>query len=188
MTTNDRAIITERLNLLPYYAGNVTDDHVKWLNDPEVVKYSEQRHKHHTIESVHIYVNDLWLNSGSFIWGIYVSADGMLIGTITAHCDKNNGVANIGIMIGDKSQWGNGYGAEAWSAVCNWCFNHLKMRKIEAGCHFENRRMRRLAKLYGMELEGVIHDHFIVDGRPQHLFLYGKLNPAGMPTDASSVA
>src|SRR5689334_22741876 len=175
---NDRVITTERLILRPYYAGNVTDDHVRWLNDPDVVKYSEQRHKKHTIESVHKYVNDLWMGSGSFIWSIsgpraYVGRLETflpMIGTITAHCDIPNSVANIGIMVGEKTAWGNGYGAEAWQAVCNWCFEHLKMRKVEAGCHYENRPMRRVAKLCGMELEAVIHDHFIVDGKPQHLF------------------
>lgn len=185
---NDRIITTERLILHPYYAGMVTDDHVCWLNDPEVVKYSEQRHRKHTLESVQQYVNNLWTESGSFIWSITalsISNDSpkacnaikpTLIGTITAHIDKPNGIANIGILIGEKSMWGNGFGAEAWAGVCNWLFSR-NIRKIEAGCHYENKPMRRLAKLCGMELEAVVHDHFVVDGKPQHLFLYGKIRP-----------
>lgn len=179
-------INTKRLTLQPYYASMVSDAHVRWLNDPEVVKYSEQRHRQHTLESIHKYVNDIACDPDSYIWGIFLNAatDNSdphlpIIGTITAHCDRNNGIANMGIMIGDKTQWGKGYGQEAWLMVCNWLFDH-GIRKIEAGCHFENRPMRRLAKLCGMELEGVVHDHFLVDGKPHHLFLYGKMKPTSV--------
>lgn len=179
------ALSTSRLLLRPYYAGMVTEDHVRWLNDPEVVRYSEQRHKRHTIESVHAYVNDVNTTGSSHIWAIDVvepaafnlEEDHIFIGTITTHIDKPNGVANIGILIGEKGFWGKGYGQEAWLTVCNWLFEQ-GIRKIEMGCHYENRAMRNLAMTCGMHLEGVRHDHFVVDGKPQHLLLYAKMKPA----------
>lgn len=192
-------LTTSRLVLKPYYAGMVTDDHVKWLNDPDVVRYSEQRHKRHTLESVHQYVNDIATTVGSHLWGIYLMAVAdndpescnaikpTLIGTISAHTDAPNGVANIGIMIGEKSQWGKSYGKEAWSAVCNWLFER-GIRKIEMGCHFENRAMRKLAISCGMHMEAVRHDHFVVDGKPQHLLLYAKMKPESVQVSLESVA
>lgn len=92
----------------------VTDQHVAWLNDPEVVRYSEQRHKRHTLETQHSYVNGVWSNPGSWIWLICKPTPLDAIGTITAHCDENNKVANMGILIGEKTAWGQGYGSEAW--------------------------------------------------------------------------
>lgn len=187
---------TPRLRLLPYYAGSVTDDHVRWLNDPEVVRYSEQRHKRHTLESVHGYVNDVASSPHSHIWGIsipaYVGREETFpywIGTITAHIDRPNGIANVGILVGEKSEWGKGYGLEAWLAVCNWLFDQ-GIRKIEMGCHYKNRAMRKLAEKSGMTLEAVRHDHFIVDGEPQHLMLYAKMRPstAKVTVDESSTA
>lgn len=177
------AITTKRLLLRPYYAGMVTDDHVKWLNDPEVVRYSEQRHRTHTIESVHQYVNDIACDPNSYLWsiGLEVGDAGIwIIGTFSAHLDRPNGVANLGIMVGEKYQWGKGYGAEAWNAVSNWLFEKHAIRKIEMGCHYENRAMRKLAERCGMHLEGVRHDHFVVDGKPQHLLLYAKMRPSAV--------
>lgn len=179
---------TNRLLLRPYYAGMVTDDHVRWLNDPEVVRYSEQRHKRHTIESIHAYVNGVNTTHGSYIWAITPTAFerealpvGQIalppIGTITAHIDQPNGVANVGILIGEKDYWGKGYGQESWITLCNWLFA-TGIRKIEMGCHYENKAMRNLALTCGMYLEGVRHDHFVVDGKPQHLLLYAKMRPA----------
>lgn len=170
-------IETTHLLLRPYYAGMVTDDHVRWLNDPEVVKYSEQRHKTHTLESIHQYVNDIACTSGSYLWSISLSF-GPTIGTISAHTDIPNGVANLGILIGEKAAWGRGYGGEAWNGVSNWLFEKRDIRKIEMGCHYENRAMRKLAERCGMHMEGVRHDHFVVDGKPQHLLLYAKMKPS----------
>ena len=169
---------TSHIVLKPYYAGNVTDDHVRWLNDPEIVRFSEQRHKVHTLESIHKYVNDLHVTPGSHIWGIYLPGS-PAFGTITAHVDEANGVANMGILIGERMFWGKGYGQEAWLMVCNWLFE-TGVRKIEAGCHYENRAMKKLAAKCGMTHEAVIHDHFVVDGKPQHLFLYAKMKPSSV--------
>ena len=163
---------TDRCELRPYYAGSVTDQHVKWLNDPEVVQFSEQRHRTHTLISVIDYVNDMASSKDAILWGIYAPK---LIGTISAHIDSPNRIANLGIMIGDKKFWRKGYGREAWQRVCEYLFTERDIRKIEAGCHYENRAMRTLALKTGMELEAVIHDHFIVSGAPQHLLLYGKI-------------
>lgn len=165
-------ISTPRLTLTPYYAGMVTGRHVAWLNDPEVVKYSEQRHRVHTIESCHKYVNDLWTSSGSKIWAII--SDDTVIGTITAHTDHHNMVCDMGILIGDKKFWHGGFGTEAWLAVQNWIVDKDNVRKVEAGCHAQNKPMRKLAERCGLRLEGVRHNHFLVDGEPQHLLLYAK--------------
>ena len=168
---------TTRIILKPYFAGDVTPAHAAWLNDPEVVRYSEQRHRTHTVESIHKYVNDIHITPGSHIWGIYVLLKvNYLIGTITAHIDIPNQTANMGIMIGEKKRQRKGYAQEAWLMVCNWLFE-TGIRKIEAGCHYENRPMRSLAMKCGMTHEAVVHDHFLVDGEPQHLFLYAKMKP-----------
>lgn len=181
-------IETRRLHLEPYFAADVMLAHVAWLNDPEVVRYSEQRHKHHTLESVREYVNDMATNPDSHLWGItavIISDDDMeacntikptLIGTISAHVDPNNMVADVGILIGERFFWGYGMGLEAWNGVCNHLFAN-GIRRVECGCHYENRAMRRVAEKSGMALEGVRHDHFVVDGHPQHLLMYGKTKP-----------
>jgi ribosomal-protein-alanine N-acetyltransferase len=167
---------SRRLKLEPRYAGHVTSAHVAWLNDPDVVKYSEQRHKKHTLKTEQEFVNEMASSPHDHIWSITKQVDAGIIGVITAHIDPNNPVANVGIMIGDKTAWRQNFGLEAWNAVTNWLFEN-GIHKVEAGCHYENKGMRRLAIKAGMTLEGVRHNHFMVDGEPQHLLLYGKTKP-----------
>lgn len=159
---------SSRLTLLPYTAGLVADYHVAWLNDPEVVKYSEQRHKKHTLESQHEYLNTR--PTGSHIWLILGS--GLAIGTITAYRDEPNKVANVGILIGDKSMWSRGLGSEAWKIVTQYLFDD-GIEKIEAGYMAPNRAMGKLAAKVGMGVEALIPQHFIFKGERKGLVMVG---------------
>lgn len=173
-------LTSARLSLIPYTAGLVAARHVAWLNDSEVVRYSEQRHKTHTLESQHEYLNKFPV--GSHIWLIsrrVSSADALYnglevdIGTITAYIDMPNRIADVGILIGDKSTWGQGYGAEAWMAVIDFLFS-AGIRKIECGCMLSNIAMRKLAKKVGMVWEGTRMNHFELDSLLEDLILMGR--------------
>lgn len=160
---------TNRLILKPYVAGFVTDQHVAWLNDAEVVRYSEQRHKTHTLETQHSYLNSLI--APSKIWLIKLR-DGPDIGTITTHIDDHNARANMGVLIGEKSLWGQGHAKEAWQKIMQWlCHNGI--RRIEAGCMSANEAMKRVCFASGMVQEAVIEDHFLLDGEPHPLVIFG---------------
>lgn len=138
---------------------------VGWLNDPVITQYSEQRHKKHTIASQVQYLKD-----NPLLWGIYEMPSGHLIGSITAHYDEPNDVADIGLMIGDTENMGKGYGYEAWETLCNG----LPVRKIEAGCMEINRPMMSICSKYGMMEEGRREDHFVVGDTTCDLVLWGK--------------
>lgn len=177
MTEGAALIKTRRLTLRTYHAGMVTDQHIGWLNDPDVVRYSEQRHKKHTLESQHEYLNNLWKNTGSYIWMISrgTHVDTPQIGTITAHVDLPNHVANMGIMVGEKQFWGNGYGFEAWEAVIDFLRLKYKVHRIEAGMMASNGSMRRICEKARMSQNAVMPSRFVLDGKPEDMVLYGKV-------------
>jgi ribosomal-protein-alanine N-acetyltransferase len=167
-------LATSRLVLEPYTAGRVTDQHVAWLNDAEVVRYSEQRHKKHTLETQHRFLNEFPLDS--HIWLISLrERDTISIGTITAYIDRHNRVADMGILIGEKSLWGRGYGAEAWDVVIDGLFSACDIRKIECGCMATNAPMIALAKHSGMKREGHRVCHFLLENGWTDLVIFGLL-------------
>lgn len=170
-------LISSRLALKPYTASLVTFQHISWLTNPEVMKYSEQRHVEHTERTQHIYLNSF--GEGEYIWLLSVKPENTLkdIGTLTAYVDKHNNTANMGILIGEQSAWGRGYGIEAWQCVMHWLFEQIKVRKIECGTMLDNRAMRRIAHKSKMVVEGVQPQHFLLDGKPHDLLLYGRLRP-----------
>ena len=164
-------ILIKRLLLVPYTDERVTGEHVAWLKDPEVVRYSEQRHVGHTLNTQKLYVG--WTNLNGKLW--LIRHNGEDIGSISVRIDKNNKVGNMGILIGRKDIWGRGYATEAWQAVMKYCFTELELRKVECGTMNANIGMRKTAVKSGMAAEGIRLGHFLLDGETQDMLLYGKL-------------
>lgn len=161
-------IVTSRLTLkLP--SEDLIPTVVKWLNDADVTRYSEQRHhKHHAnFQKIHIAM----MRDPHTYMGIYNNST--IIGTISALVDGYNGVADVGILIGEKALWGKGYGAEAWKAFCD----HLLgsgIRKIEAGCMSINFGMMHICRKTGMHYEGRRTAHFLVGDDTVDVVYYGR--------------
>lgn len=161
-------ITSPRLSLKKYdFSPDRLRTMVGWLNDPEVMRYSEQRHKHHTEETQQQYIQD-----GPDVFR-EIHAGDRFIGTITASIDRPNSVADVGILIGEKSLWGRGYGTEAWIALCNHLFVN-QIRKIEAGAMNINSGMIAIFQKSGMHFEGYRNSHFIVKSEPVHMVMWGK--------------
>lgn len=163
-------ISTERLSLR--HLTRATPEQVRWLNDPEVVRYSEQRHQHHTQFSQMGYINSF--KGSSHIWRIARVDTGAHIGNLTATHDADNNVADVGIMIGQASLWGQGYGAEAWDAACSWLLGAGGVRKLEAGCMRSNEAMMKIIQKSGFRLEGERANHFLLGGSPVGAVLFGR--------------
>lgn len=159
-------IITKRLSI--QQVKYPLDEQVDWLNDTRNTKYSEQRHYVHDKTSCAEYISKC-----SMFWGIQEVDSGEWIGTISAHIDKFNEVADIGILIHHEYAR-RGYGKESWAAVCHFLLETRKLRKIEAGCMATNKAMRQLCLSTGFFLEGSRLNHFLDNDRPVDLVMYGK--------------
>jgi [ribosomal protein S5]-alanine N-acetyltransferase len=158
-------IVTERLSIVPFKAEFLTEHYVSWLNDPEVVRYSEQRFKHHSISSCREYMES-FDGSPNFFWAITTRSTGSEnIGTLTAYVDVHNKVADVGILIGDKTRWGKGYGAEAFRAVIDFLFREAGVRKVTAGTMAANKAMMALMRQASMEEECRRKRHFLLNDR-----------------------
>ncbi len=162
------ALRSLRLLLYSYTPSLVAQEHVDWLNNPELTFYSEQRHHRHSIKTQYDYVRSF--RPCDYVWLIRCGAKD--IGTITAYIDALNGVSNLGILLGPSYQ-GQGLATEAWLAVMDWLFAE-GIRKVEAGCREDNWSMRRLALSTGMTLEAVIPGHFRVGDDAKGMALYGR--------------
>lgn len=163
-------INTERLSLRHLLRS--TPDQVRWLNDPQVVRFSEQRHRKHTALSQLAYIN--LFKDGSHIWAIHRVDNRQHIGNLTAIYDAPNNVADVGIMIGEQTEWDHGIGTEAWSAACDWLLGEGGMRKLEAGCMGNNAAMLKILAKSGFTKEGERVNHFMFNGGAVHAVLFGR--------------
>lgn len=157
-------IETPRLRIVPFSEAYLSSRYVSWLNDQEVVRYSEQRHRRHTLESCRQYWQS-FKDSPHFFWAI-TTVDPKIghIGNINAYIDKFNSTASMGILIGERTVVGKGYGLEAWMAVCNYLLYDIGIRKVTAGTLAVNKGMLRIMEKSGMVADGRWIRQCVVDG------------------------
>lgn len=167
-------IICERLSLIPFSEKYLSESYVRWLNDPEVIKYSEQRHRKHTLNSCREYMLS-FIDTPHLFWAI-VCKDEKLghIGNINAYVDLKNRVADIGIIIGERTVWGKGYGLEAWRAVCDYMLRDTNTRKVAAGTLANNIGMIKIMERTGMEADGIRRKHYLFEDKEVDIVFYAR--------------
>ena len=165
MNTQSVTIHTTRLRLEAFSETHLGEQVVAWLNDPEVVRYSDQRHRQHTIDTSRAYLES-FAGSPNCYWAVIArEIPEIMIGTVTAYVDENNSVADVGLLLGEKGYWNNGYGSEIFLAVVDWLFSRRKMRKITAGTMAVNAGMLGVMRKVGMREEGRRARYYLLDGR-----------------------
>jgi len=158
-------LTTPRLRLVRFGREHLTERYVAWLNDRDVVRFSEQRLRRHTLESCIAYWRS-FEGTPNYLWAIELTApDPLHVGNLNAFVDERNRIADLGILIGEKALWGQGLGREAWSAACTFLLNGARMRKVTAGTLAINKGMLAVMRACGMIEDGRRSRHVLVDGR-----------------------
>lgn len=170
-------IETTRLRLEPFCEQFLTSQYVGWLNDPEVTAFSNQRFSTHSLDSCRSYVES-FEGSKNWLWAIIRKSDSQHIGNLCATIESEHGVADLSILIGERSCWGGGFGREAWQAGIDFLFNELGMRKVTGGTLACNHGMLRVMAKCGMEEEGRRLRHYIVDGKEVDIVYFGIFGKA----------
>lgn len=176
-------IIGERIHLRRLTLNDVGEAYLRWMNDPEVTRFTESRFSRQTLESLRTFVN---ASQGpkSLLLAIVEKASGRHIGNI-----KLDGIhpihkfASIGIIIGEKDCWGKGYATEAVRLIRDYAFTELKLQKLCAGCYEGNLGSVRAFERAGFFIEGQRRGQVDFDGRRIDVILLGCLPP---PTDAGT--
>ncbi len=163
--TRSPDIQTKRLLITPFREKHLTMRYVEWLNNPDLMKFSENRNNIHTLDSCRAYWQS-FNGTPNFFWAIEeVAGDNGHIGNINAYINKNNLIADVGILIGLKEAQNKGYGIESWLGVCDFLFENAGIRKISAGTMSVNFPMLKLMRRTGMVDDGIRKKHYLFEGK-----------------------
>lgn len=163
------------VTLAPITVSHVTDRYVGWLNDGIVNQYLESRFQHHTLESTARFVIDSIQNPDVLLLAIEVDAfqekhvGNIKLGPINRH----HSTAEIGILVGDRNAWGKGLATDAIEVVKSIAKDELNLRRLTAGCYEKNQGSQRAFLKAGFTLEGRRPGHFLLEGAPEALVLFG---------------
>jgi RimJ/RimL family protein N-acetyltransferase len=101
--------------------------------------------------------------------GVYVGGCSLFQINEVARC------AMLGIGIGDKAYWGQGYGREAVALLVDYGFRHHNLHRIWLRVHGRNERAQRAYRACGFVEEGRLREHVWSDGAFDDLVLMGIL-------------
>jgi RimJ/RimL family protein N-acetyltransferase len=155
----------ERITLRPVAPGDVTDDYVAWMNDPEVNQYMETRFSSHARDDVASFVERMRGNENVYFLAITLNEDGRHVGNIKLALRPQHETGEISLFIGDKSQWGRGLGSEAIALVRDFGLNELGLAKLTAGCYADNAGSARAFEKCGFRREAVLEAEHVSNGR-----------------------
>lgn len=167
------ALSGQRVALRAFVMSDIVRSYIGWLNDPEVVRYSNQRFRRHDAHSCVSFFESFRETDNLFL-----AIDGVderrVVGTMTAYRNRHHGTVDVGIMLGDRQVWGRGYGLEAWSMLTDWLLGAGGMRKLTCGTLACNHAMRSIAERSGMQLEATRQAQEIVAGVPHDILYYAR--------------
>lgn len=166
-------LVGEEVTLTLFDESCITREYLEWLRDEEVVRFSGQRFRRHSKRSSLEYLSSFDGTDNLFL-AIRKRKSGRMIGTMTVYISLHNGTADIGILVGDKSQWGKGLGLDAWSVAMEYLLNKRALRKVTGGTVRCNVGMMKLFERSGMNLEAVKYKQQIIDGREEDELYFAK--------------
>lgn len=151
----------DRIYLRDVLLSDVNAAYCGWMNDPEVTQYLESRFTSATPESLRAYVTARAQDDDTAFLAIVTCDGDRHIGNIKlGPIDRNHGVADIGIIIGEKECWGRGYATEAITLVVRYAFETLGVRRLTAGAYAGNEGSIRAFEKAGFAREGVRRQHY----------------------------
>jgi RimJ/RimL family protein N-acetyltransferase len=107
----------------------VNDYH--WRTDPELCRYDAAQPLTYSFEKYLKYFADILCYSDRDCNLAIETHYGRHIGNCGFfNIDKKRKETEIGIMIGDKAYWGQGYGSDAMLTAINYVFTHSELHRI----------------------------------------------------------
>ncbi|AVR94301.1 GNAT family N-acetyltransferase [Pseudoduganella armeniaca] len=159
----------QHVTLQPFTAADIGPDYVGWLNDRELMKYSSQRFRTHSVETCRAYVAS-FAGSGNLF--LAIRHEGRLVGTMSVYRSAVHGTADIGLMIGSG---GRGLGRDAWATMLDYLLAQ-GTRKVTGGTLRCNLAMVKIMQACGMQPDGVRVGQELVDGQPQDILYFARFN------------
>jgi len=163
----------DRVLLRPLDAENIPLV-ISWLSDPDVNRYMLSGHEPISLEDEARWYAEMLASESDLVLQIHDAGTGRYLGNTGLHrIDRTHRGAELGIMIGDKVQWGRGYGRDAMIALLRHAFGELGLHRVHLRCHPDNRRGLAAYRAIGFTevgrereaifIEGEWQDHLVLD-------------------------
>ena len=166
------------VSLAPFDPEDVGPAYMRWINDPEVVRYTEARWILHIRESAAAYVRASNDGAGSKLFRILLAEQhvgNLRLSAINYHHSR----AEVALIIGEASARGRGVGHRAIEIACAHAFVTLSLHKVIAGIYANNEASVRAFETAGFAGVAHLHGHYRCEGGWVDGLIMERLSPLG---------
>ena len=162
--------------LRPLVLEDVTEDYVAWMNNYEIVKYTESRFFVHTRKSIEEFVQNS-NNTNTFTFAIIAKEENVHIGNIKlGNVNWIHRHGDIGLIIGRKEYHGRGIATEAINLLTDYAFKHLNLHKVWCGIYEPNIGSLRAFQKAQYEIYAKAPSHCFFEGKYVDCFYLHRMN------------
>lgn len=150
----------------------------RWLNDCEVTRYLEAGRYPLSKENEREWLENAARRRSGFpdVFLAIETKDGVHIGNIGLHeASPEHRRATLGVMIGEKDCWSNGYGTDAIRTLLRFGFRQMNLNRIELTTLDFNERAQACYRNCGFVEEGRRRQDRFIDGEYRDLLVMGIL-------------
>ena len=143
------------VNLRAQEMGDLERNH-RWINDPEVTQFIVVRYQMSLLAEEHWMRGRIAKVTTFDDAGFAIETkDGRHIGNTGLHrASSENRTADLGIMIGDKDCWGQGYGTDAVRTLLRFGFEEMNLNRVALTVYDFNERAIASYRKCGFVEEG----------------------------------
>lgn len=138
----------------------------EWFNDLEVtIPLGDEAYVPYVLENAQEHVREM-LHNQQHVFSIVENQTDRLIGRcLLFNLDSVNRTAMLGIVIGEKTAWNQGFGQEALSLLLDYGFHLLNLHNIMLGVFAFNERAIQCYKKVGFKEIGRRRQVRLIGGR-----------------------
>lgn len=125
-----------RLSFRALTAADAEGPYLRWMNDPAITADLVSGERVFSADDLRSYIAAANADPAVHLYAM-VTLDGRHIGNIKLVASAD-GSGDLGLLIGEKGEWGKGYAREAISAMTAHGFAVLGLTKVVAGCYSTN--------------------------------------------------
>ena len=130
---------------------DVSLKYLNWLKSYEIMKFTEQNKKKHTIKSTKVFVEEKLLSNYDLLFGIFFKNE-HIGNTKLGPIDWEKKEAQVSFFLGEKNFWGQGIMPKVINTILSYAFKSLKLLEIKAGYEKKNLASAKVFEKCGFEI------------------------------------
>ena len=148
-----------------------------WYNDYEVARMMDDDEiTLKTSDAQEVWYHRITTDKSTYPFAIRTLTDDQLLGECLLHSlNASRRYATVGIVIGDKSQWGKGYGTDAMRVLLRYAFLELNLNRVQLWVFDYNERGIRSYEKCGFVREGTARQMLYREGAYHNIHLMAVL-------------